>query len=111
MPCDSVRLTPEQTQAMRDEEIDDSLRRLEASLATGKVAIGISSDGAIVFEGWEDRDGVTDVCAYMKLTADGSFELATAVAMAETAAGVTVNAGVVASGVHSHDGGKTWGKD
>ncbi len=34
-----------------------------------------------------------------------------ALAKAEAQAGRTVDKQAVASGLHSHDGGKTWGKD
>lgn len=108
MPCDSIR-TEGQTLVERMSQVQRALKRLEGYLSTGSVTIGISPTGAVVFKGWNDRDAVTDVCAYRTLAAENSWSLRQSVARAEALAGRKVNANAVALGVHSHDGGKTWG--
>ena len=68
--------------------------------------------GAIAFVGpeWEGvRSGVTDACAYRRIMATGSALARQEILRAEQLAGRTVNRQVVAAGVHSHDGGATWG--
>jgi hypothetical protein len=109
MPCDT-RLREGQTLPQRVKAIDLALKRLEQYLQTGKVQIGIAPNGAITFKGWatEDRDDVTDVCAYRTLASQNSWALRQAVAKAEAQTGRKVNAHAVAAGHHSHDGGKTW---
>jgi hypothetical protein len=111
MPCDS-QLQPGQTLAARVSEIDLALKRLEQYLSQGKVTIGIGANGAITFKGWatNDRNRVTDVCAYRTLTSQSSWALRQATAKAEAMSGRKVNAAAVAAGVHSHDGGGTWHK-
>lgn len=110
MPCDT-RLSPRQTLAERMEETRRALKRLEQALVNGQVRIRIGPGGAVAFTGWteRDRDGLSDVCAYRILTAEGSSAMKRAVFAAEAFSGQKVNAQAVASGVHSHDGGKTWG--
>lgn len=107
MPCDYVR-NAQQTEAARKAEVKEALARLERSLKSGQVDIKISPTGAVAFGSWNDRDGVTDVCAYRKLTARNSWALRQAIAKAEARTGRKVNPRVVASGLHSHDNGKTW---
>lgn len=110
MPCDSVR-NPNQTLEQRVDQVKKSLTRLEQALAAGRVTVRIGPTGAVAFAGWkpEDRDDVTDVCAYRALSVQGSFALRQAVQRAEQQQGRKVNAAAVAAGVHSHDGGRTWG--
>lgn len=108
MPCDTVN--PTVLPVVRESQIKASLRRLEAALKGGVVKLNIGPNGAIAFQGWKDRDDVTDVCAFRRLTAEGSWELRQAVAKAEAMTGRKVNANAVASGEHSHDGGDTWHK-
>lgn len=109
MPCDT-RLKPAQTPAARRAEIAKSVASLRARLASGAVRVVVGKNGAVAFQGWDtaERDGVSDLCAYRALTAANSAELRAAVVRAEGLAGTKVNAKMVASGVHSHDGGKTW---
>jgi hypothetical protein len=109
MPCDTVR-NPNQTLEDRNAQVKAALRRLEAALKGGTVKLNIGPNGAVAFQGWKDRDDVTDVCAYRTLTAEGSWELRQAVAKAEAMTGRKVNPNAVASGEHSHDGGHTWHK-
>ena len=109
MACEYMR-APQQTEAERRAEIAASLAELEQALLSGKVSIGISTTGAVVFQSWGDeRAGVTDACAYQRLSQAGSFALSQAVATAQAQTGRVVSVAQVAAGVHSHDGGKTWG--
>lgn len=103
MPCMSQPRTPEIVKAQAT-----ALQRLEAALAAGTVAVAVSSKGGVAFRGWKDTAGLADLCAYRALTASNSPALRRALARAEVIAGRKVDAQVVASGTHSHDGGKTW---
>lgn len=109
MPCDTVR-NEGQTLEQRNEQVKKALTRLELALTQGRAKVRIGPTGGVAFDGWkpEDRDGVTDTCAYRTLTMQGSFALRTAVARAEMQQGRKVNTNAVAAGTHSHDGGKTW---
>jgi hypothetical protein len=107
MPCDT-KLAENQTLAERTSQIEQALKRLEGYLQTGRVQMGIAPNGAIVFKGWNDRDGISDVCAYRTLAAGNSWALRQAVARAEAQHGRKVNPHAVVAGHHSHDGGKTW---
>lgn len=108
MPCDSVPqgLTAEQ----RYEQIQEALNGLEQQLVSGQVTMRIAPNGAVVFENWQEgRNGVNDACAYNALSAKGSAALVTAQMMAESLSGYQVNRQAVGGGLHSHDGGHTWG--
>lgn len=109
MPCDTFvpqDMTPKQRKAQIDEAID----RLNKAIEDGKVSVVVDkASGSVGFKGdWGERNGVSDVCAYRKLSLKGSFAFKKALAKAELAAGRKVNEKAVAAGVHSHDGGKTW---
>jgi hypothetical protein len=108
MPCDTT-LRDGQTLAERQTQIERALARLEAALQGGRVKVGIAANGAVAFQGWQDRDDVTDVCAFRTLTASNSWALRQAVARAEATTGRKVNSRAVEAGWHSHDNGKTWG--
>ena len=90
----------------------DSVRvaRLSNALASARVRAKVGPQGAIAFEGWSDaeRADVTDACAYRRLMVTGSALAKAAIARAEQLAGRSVDRRVVASGVHSHDGGGSW---
>lgn len=105
MACMNMR---EETEQVKEEK-QKALRRLEAGLATGNAIAVISAQGAIAFRGWHDNAGVSDVCAYRALLASNSPGLRRAIARAEAMSGRKVNARAIAAGVHSHDGGATWG--
>jgi hypothetical protein len=107
MPCDSKAVTVETKAAQVD-----ALARLARSLELGDVQLVVGSQGAVAFRRWAeaDRAGLADLCAFRRLKAAGSPELRRALARAEALAGVQVNARTVAAGVHSHDGGRSWGK-
>lgn len=111
MPCDSIRSEGE-TLEQRNETVKKALTRLELALTQGRVKVRIGVNGAVAFEGWkpDDRDDVTDVCAYRTLTSQNSAALRVAVARAESLQGRKVNPHAVAAGTHSHDGGKSWHK-
>lgn len=107
MPCDTT-LRSGQTLAERMEETRRALKRLEQQLLEKRVRVIIAQNGAVAFDGWKDKDGVTDVCAYRTLASQNSWALRQAVAQAEATQGRKVNPRAVAAGHHSHDGGKNW---
>jgi hypothetical protein len=108
MPCDT-RLKPRQTIQERAKEVRDATQRLASALAAGRVKVKVGPQGAITFENWStnERDGVTDACAYRRIMATGSAMARLAIARAEQMAGRTVDRQVVGHGAHSHDGGAT----
>lgn len=109
MACDSRRppgMTPEQ----RAKQIQDAIADLDAALASLKVTVKVGPQGALAFSGEWQRNGISDVCAYRRLSAKGSEALRRAVARAEALAGRKMDARQIAAGVHSHDGGNSWGK-
>ena len=108
MACDTFRMTPEQTLAQRMRQVDEAIRKLGQALASGKVTVKVGPTGGVAFVGWTDRQGVTDACAFRSLSVTGSWELRQAVSKAEALAGRKVDAGAVAAGHHSHDGGSSW---
>src|SRR5262245_47433513 len=109
MPCDT-RTLPNQTLSERKQEVKDTVTRLGALLAAGKVKAKVGPQGAIAFEGWvdADRNRVTDACAYRRLMVSGGVLAKAKIAQAEQLAGRTVDKQVIGQGAHSHDGGKTW---
>lgn len=113
MACDTVRTTPRQTAEERRTEVRAALKALEARLLSGALKVVVDrASGAVAFVGWQggERRGLTDACAYRTLSASSSWALKQAVAKAEAAAGRRVDARAVTAGVHSHDGGATWGR-
>ena len=108
MPCDSRSVG--QTAEERQVETNAALAALERRLAAGQARAVVGPDGAIAFAGWEgaERAGVTDVCAFRALAGRDSWPLRQAVAAAEALAGRKLDAQAVATGRHSHDGGKSW---
>lgn len=109
MPCDTRRL-PNQTLTQRKEEIRTTIANLSKALIAGKVKPVIGPQGAIAFQGWgeQDRNRVTDSCAYRSLLSTGSALALQAIAKAEMLSGRKVDRQQVAVGAHSHDGGATW---
>lgn len=110
MPCLSTPLTREQTLTQRMAQAKAALARLERALQTGTVKPVIGPTGGVALVGWTDRDGISDVCAIRALTAENSSPLRMALARAEALQGRKVNLQAIASGVHSHDGGRSWGR-
>jgi len=109
MPCET-KLAPGQTISGRIAEIKAAVEKLSALLAADKVKVIIGPQGSIAFQGWvePDRNGVSDLCAYRRIMANGSVLARQKIARAEQLAGRTVNRQAVAQGCHSHDGGHTW---
>ncbi len=107
MPCDSQANATPQKRA----EQKDALARLAAALAAGTVQAVVGRAGGIAFKGWTeaDRRGLSDVCAYRALMAQSSPELRRAIARAEAMAGWKLDERTIAAGMHSHDGGHSWG--
>lgn len=109
MPCDT-KLKPKQTVSQRAEEVRKAVAKLNAGLISGSIKAVISAQGGVAFAGLtdQDRDGVTDACAYRRLMATGSATAKLALQRAELKAGRTIDRKALANGLHSHDGGKTW---
>jgi hypothetical protein len=112
MPCDTRR-KPRQTVQERASEVRGAVAKLDALLKKRLVRPRVGPQGAIAFEGWpeKDRDGVTDACAYRRIMSTGSVLARAEIARAEQLAGRSVDRQVIGAGVHSHDGGRTWGTD
>lgn len=110
MPCDT-KLKKDETLEQRSARADAATERLEKALTAGRVRVQIGPNGAAAFVGWaeEDRDGVADVCAIRRLTKKNSWPFRQAIVKAEAASGRRFNMQAVNAGLHSHDGGKTWG--
>jgi hypothetical protein len=109
MPCDT-RLKNGQTISQRKTEVIAAVDRLSKALAAGRVKAIVGPQGAIAFTDWLDseRDGVTDACAYRRLMVSGSTLAKEAIARAERLAGRSIDKQALATGHHSHDGGRTW---
>jgi hypothetical protein len=105
MPC---MTQPTLTQVQRSAQ-SAALARLQAAIGAGSVSVVVGRTGAVALKGWRDADraGVSDLCAYRALR--NTPELRRAIARAEVIAGRQVDARTIAAGVHSHDGGHTWG--
>lgn len=108
MPCDTVR--PKQPLQERIAEIRTAMEGLEKALLRRRVKVVVGPQGAITFNGWgeQERNGVTDACAYRRIMATGSSIAKMEIARAEQMSGRSVDRRVLAAGVHSHDGGHTW---
>lgn len=110
MPCDT-RVRRGQTLAVRKTEVKKSVETLDRGLLRKKIKPVIGPKGEITFTGWpeDERDGVTDACAYRLLMINGSSLAKAEITRAEQISGRSVNRQAVNSGSHSHDGGETWG--
>jgi hypothetical protein len=109
MPCDT-KLKANQTISQRADEVRQVVSNLDRALQARRVKVTIGPQGAVAFQGLTDqeRDGVTDACAYRRLMATGTALARAEIARAEQMSGRTVNRQVIGQGVHSHDNGKTW---
>jgi hypothetical protein len=109
MPCDR-KLKAGQTIQQRVVEVKKAVERITTGLTTGKVKAVVSPRGAIAFTGLteDERDGVTDACAYRRIMVSGSALAKAAILKAELLAGRGVDKQVIGQGAHSHDGGRTW---
>lgn len=113
MPC-NTRLKPKQTLAERAKETRKAGEAIDKLLATKRITLKVDRrTGAVVFIGIPEnvRDGMTDACVLNHITERGSAESRRAIARAEQLAGRSIDKKVVAQGLHSHDGGRTWGRD
>lgn len=114
MPCNFMRKTPEQTLAERAREVRKAGEKIDKLLAANRAQVKVDRrTGGIVFVGIPDdvRDGMTDACVYRAIMARGSHAARQAIVKAERLSGRTVNKKAVLAGMHSHDGGQTWGTD
>lgn len=111
MACETM-LRPQQTIQERIAEVRKVLGLVDRGLLKRSIKPVVGKNGAITFTGIkaEDRGGVTDACIYRRIMATGSSLAKAEIARAEQIAGVTVNRQMIGQGVHSHDGGETWGK-
>jgi len=113
MPCDTVRRRG-QTLTVRKQEVRSVIETVDQGLGRGRIkAVVDKKTGAIAFSGLtnEERDDVTDACVYRSIMKTGSALARHMIVKAEQFAGRTVDQKSVAQGIHSHDGGETWGKD
>ena len=104
MPCINQ---PDQTVQQRQEKLD-ALKRLQAALALGTVKVIVGRTGSIAFGNWNDRSGLTDLCAYRAIA--NTPEMRRALVRAEAMSGNKMDPRAIAAGEHSHDGGATWSK-
>jgi hypothetical protein len=112
MACETMR-KPKQTLQERISEVQQAITLLDAKLKKRLIKPVVDkATGAIAFPGWDakDRNGITDACAYRRIMATGSVLARQEIAAAEQRAGRTVNRQALAAGIHSHDGGGTWGR-
>lgn len=109
MVCDT-RLKPRQTLSERADEVRKAITTIDALLKKRLIRPVVGPQGSITFVGLSDdvRDGITDACVYRRIMATGSALAKAEIARAEQLAGRGVDRQVLASGVHSHDGGKSW---
>lgn len=111
MPCDT-RLKRGQSIQQRIAEVKKVVNQLDKLLASRQVKPVIGPQGAIAFQGWAEnqRDGVTDACAYRRIMVEGSALARAEIARAEQFAGRSVDRQALAQGFHSHDDGRTWNR-
>lgn len=109
MSCETMR-KPRQSIQERADEVRRAIVALDAKLKKRQVRVVVGPQGAISFAGWtlQDRDGVTDACAYRRIMATGSALARMEIARAEQLAGRGVDRRIIGQGAHSHDGGQTW---
>jgi hypothetical protein len=107
MPCTTnPNLTVEKKELQRG-----ALARLQAAIGAGTVQVVVAArTGAFALRGWkdEDREGVSDLCAYRALI--NTPEMRRAIVRAQAITGTPIDQRAIAAGVHSHDGGRTWGR-
>jgi len=112
MACDTWRKTPEQTLRERIDQIRERMKAIELGLGRNKFGVKVGPQGAVTFTGLsaEDRAGMSDACVLRRILSPSGSALARArIEAAERIAGRKVDRQQVAAGIHSHDGGETWG--
>jgi hypothetical protein len=109
MVCDT-QLKPRQTLAERKAEVRKRMSSIDKLIANRTVQLRVGPQGAVTFTGLtdSDRDGLTDACIYRTVTRTGSAAAKLAIQRAEQLSSRPVDRRMLAAGVHSHDGGKTW---
>lgn len=112
MPCDT-KIRRKQTLAERKEEIKTSVATIDKLISAGRVKVVVDkATGAVAFTGIDEtvRADMTDACVYRRILSQGSALAKMALQRAEQMAGRRVDGGALAQGIHSHDGGATWGR-
>lgn len=111
MACDTRPRRRNQTLSQRKADVKKAVETLDRAVLRRKVKPVVGPQGSITFAGWteEERDGISDACAYRLIMQTGSALARAEIAKAELLAGRAVDRKVIAQGVHSHDGGTTWG--
>ena len=104
MPCLNE---PNQTLERITEKLD-ALKRLQQSIALGTVKVIVGRTGSIAFRNWNDRKGLTDLCAYRAIA--NTPGMRRALVRAEAMSGNRLDPRAIAQGEHSHDGGATWSR-
>lgn len=109
MACET-NLKPRQTIQQRATEVRAAVTKLDALLKKKKAKVVVGPKGEIAFVGWdgEERDGITDACAFRRIMVTGSSLAKMEIERAYLAAGKTINRQVIAQGGHTHDGGQNW---
>lgn len=72
MACDTQYTRPNQTLTERKKEIAETVAELAKQLAAGTVKPVVGPQGAVAFQGWQNRAGITDACAYRRVMATGN---------------------------------------
>lgn len=102
---------PEQTAEERAREVRGVVTKVAERLTSGLARAVVGPQGAVAFLGLTDDEkaGLSDACIYRQLMATGSASAKLAIQRAEMLAGRSVSQQALSHGIHSHDGGKTWG--
>src|SRR5215831_14818132 len=111
MVCDT-KLRENQTLSERKKEVLETIEAIAKLIISNRVKPVIDkATGAIAFQNIPAsvRAGITDACVYRRIMATGSALAKQQIAKAEMLAGRTVNRASLAAGIHSHDGGRSWG--
>ncbi len=90
MPC----TTQANLTAIQATRMQDAIERLNRALGDNTATLVIGAGGAIAFRGWNEREGVSDVCAYRKLASSNSANLRRAIMRAEAISGCKLNRGI-----------------
>ena len=112
MPCDYER-EPQQTVAERQAEARKAKMAMDKLIATSRAKVVVDKNGRVVITGVPDkvRSRVNDACVVRFIQIHGSVAARQAIARAERLSGRSINKQAIEAGVHSHDGGATWGTD
>jgi hypothetical protein len=106
-----------QTLAERARELRKAGEAIDKLLAIGRVKVKVDRrTGGVIFTGIPDdvRSGMNDACVYRAIMKRGSHAAKQQIIKAQRLAGVTderLKQVVGGQGLHSHDNGRTWGRD